>query len=53
MVKTTNKNEPREYLLLNLYDVMLVENKSKLIYSFKEGISVLQFYVTELFNVPH
>lgn len=37
MVKTTNKNEPREYLLLNLYDVMLVENKSMLIIHLKKA----------------
>ena len=37
------------------YDVMIVENKSKLIYPVKEGVSAIQFYVadSELFDVLH
>ncbi|XP_023233514.1 uncharacterized protein LOC111633211 [Centruroides sculpturatus] len=53
--KMTTKKEPRDYWLLNRYDVMIVENKSKLIYPVKEGVSTIQYYVTdsELFHVLH
>ena len=51
--KMTPKKEPRDYWLLNHYDVMIVANKSKLNYSVKEGISSIQYQVTdsELFLV--
>lgn len=53
--KTTVKKEPRDYWLLKHYDVMMVENKTKLIYPVKEGTSAIQFYVadSELFDVLH
>ena len=53
--KTTIKKEPRDYWLVKHYDVMMVENKSKLIYPVKEGVSAIQFYVadSELFHVLH
>lgn len=41
--KTTVKKEPRDYWLLKHYDVMMVENKTKLIYPVKEGTSAIQF----------
>ncbi|XP_023223766.1 KRAB-A domain-containing protein 2-like [Centruroides sculpturatus] len=54
-VKMTTEKEPRDYWLLNHYDVMIVENKSKLIYLVKEGVSTIQYYVmnSELFHVLH
>lgn len=49
------KKEPRDYLLLNGYHVIFVENKRKLIYPVKENISTIQYYVTDskLFQEPH
>ncbi|GFS60704.1 KRAB-A domain-containing protein 2 [Trichonephila clavipes] len=38
-VKMTSSKETRDYWLLNRYDVMIVENKSKLTYPVKEGVS--------------
>ncbi|GFU95976.1 KRAB-A domain-containing protein 2 [Trichonephila clavipes] len=51
----TSRKEPRDNSLLNSYDVMIVENKSKLIYPVKGGVSTIQYYVTdsELFHVLH
>ncbi|XP_066978151.1 KRAB-A domain-containing protein 2-like isoform X1 [Macrobrachium rosenbergii] len=51
----SNKKEPRDYWLLKRYDVMVVENRSKLIYPVKEGVSAIRFYVrdSELFDVLH
>ena len=47
MAKTTIKQEPRDYWLVKHYDVMMVENKSKLIYPVKEGVSAILFYVAD------
>ena len=44
MAKMTTKKKPRDYWLLKLYDVMIVENKSQLIYRVKMGIIAIQFY---------
>ncbi|GFX13964.1 KRAB-A domain-containing protein 2 [Trichonephila clavipes] len=51
----TSRKESRDYWLLNRYDVMIVENKSNFIYPVKEGISIIQYYVTDskLFHVLH
>ncbi|GFY06885.1 KRAB-A domain-containing protein 2 [Trichonephila clavipes] len=51
----SSRKEPRDYWLLNRYDVMIVENKSKSIYPVKEGVSTIQYYVTdsELFHILH
>ena len=40
---------------LKRYDVMVVENKSKLIYPVKEGVTAIQCYVShsELFDILH
>lgn len=43
----TTKKELRDYWFLNRFDVKCIENKSKLIYSVKEGVSSMQFYVTD------
>nr|XP_042896273.1 KRAB-A domain-containing protein 2-like [Parasteatoda tepidariorum] len=53
--KMTTKKETRDYWLLNRYDVMIVESKSKLIYPVKEGANTIKYYVTdnELFHVLH
>ena len=55
MAKTTIKQEPRDYWLVKHYDVMMVENKSKLIYPVKEGVSAILFYVadSEICDVLH
>ena len=51
----TTKKEPRDYQLLDHYDVMTVENESIFIYSVKEGISTVQYFITdsELFHIFH
>ncbi|KFD62037.1 LOW QUALITY PROTEIN: hypothetical protein M514_09389 [Trichuris suis] len=51
--KKTAKKEPRDYWLLNRYDV--IGNKSKLIYPVREGVNAIRFYVpdSELFDVLH
>ncbi|KFD49282.1 hypothetical protein M513_09834 [Trichuris suis] len=53
--KKTAKKEPRDYWLLNRYDVMVIGNKSKLIYPVREGVNAIRFYVpdSELFDVLH
>ncbi|KFD66209.1 hypothetical protein M514_10253 [Trichuris suis] len=53
--KKTAKKEPRDYWLLNRYDVMVIGNKSKLIYPIREGVNAIGFYVpdSELFHVLH
>ena len=47
------KKKVRDYWLLNNYGVMIVENKSKLIYPVKECISATQYSITnsELFHI--
>ena len=42
-----SKKEPRDYWLLNRYDGLIVENKSKLIYNIKGGVSTIQHYVAD------
>ena len=44
--KKKERKDPRDYWLLNRYDVMLVENESKLIHPLKQGDSAIQFYVS-------
>ncbi|KFD69436.1 hypothetical protein M514_07937 [Trichuris suis] len=53
--KRTAKKEPRDYWFLNRYDVMVIGNKSKLIYPVREGVNAIRFYVpdSELFDVLH
>ncbi|XP_067126351.1 KRAB-A domain-containing protein 2-like [Centruroides vittatus] len=51
----TTKKEPMDYWLLNRYDVIIVRNKSKFIYPVKEGVSTIQYCITDslLFHVHH
>ncbi|KFD53316.1 hypothetical protein M513_05797 [Trichuris suis] len=53
--KRTAKKEPRDYWLLNRYNVMVIGNKSKLIYPVREGVNGIRFYVpdSELLDVLH
>ena len=44
----TAKKKPKYYWLLDCYDVMIMENKSKLIYPVKNGVSTIQYYITDL-----
>ena len=53
--KTAQKKVPRHYWLLKRYDIMVVQQKPKLIHPIKEGCTTVQFYVpdSELFDVLH
>ena len=54
IAKTTIKQEPRDDWLVKHYDVMMVENKSKLIYTLKEGVSAILIDVadSEIYDAP-
>jgi Integrase zinc binding domain len=53
--KVSNSKKPRDYWILKTYDVLIVQNKAKLIVPVREATSDIIYYVTdeELFDILH